>query len=294
MASDNTKSRSRDRRELHPVAGLRARRETRRKLTGELLSIASLAGRPVCDSSGAKVGRVADIEVRWSDGVAYPPVTAVVVAAGRGKAVVAASDAEISESEVRLRSGRISVEKAVRRKGDVALATDVLDHQLLDVVGVQVVRANDVFLMKRGDGWALGGIDIGMRSLLRRLVSPRLIAAVPSRMIPWSDVQAFAQPANGGPATADSPTAAAGDAGGGVRLAKSSSALRSLGSEDLAGILDHLGRPERTQFVQLAGDSTVAGALARLDEGEREALLRTLDERDRARLSALLPRDERQ
>ena len=101
--------------------------------------------------------------------MSHPPVVAVLVGAGSGYALVAARDVTLEQSEVRLRTDQTVVARPVRREGDVALARDVLDHQLVDVAGVQVVRAADIYLVRVSAGWELGGIDVGQWSLVRRL-----------------------------------------------------------------------------------------------------------------------------
>ena len=49
------------------------------------------------------------------------------------------------------------------------LARDLLDHQLVDVDGVQVIRAADLYLAWVGDDLRLVGVDVSVQSLLRRL-----------------------------------------------------------------------------------------------------------------------------
>jgi hypothetical protein len=57
---------------------------------------------------------------------------------------------------------------------------------MVDVDGVQIVRAADVFLALAGDGWVLGGIDVGVWSFLRRLLPRRRSCPPPSRFIDWA------------------------------------------------------------------------------------------------------------
>jgi hypothetical protein len=46
---------------------------------------------------------------------------------------------------------------------------DVLDHQLVDLVGLEVRRANDIHLLDRPNGWELTGVDVASRAFLCRL-----------------------------------------------------------------------------------------------------------------------------
>jgi sporulation protein YlmC with PRC-barrel domain len=130
-----------------PVSdALRERLSVRRALEGQLVSLVNLLGRPLLDVEGTRVGKVDDVVVRWERNSAYPRVVAILARVGKGYAVVAADDITISQTGVKLRSDRQVVARPVRQRGDVALARDVLDHQLVDLAGVEVVRANDVYL----------------------------------------------------------------------------------------------------------------------------------------------------
>jgi len=120
---------------------------TRRAMADKAISLAHLLGRPVTNAAGTRIGRVNDVVVRWDAGVTYPAVTGVLVGVGDGLAVIAEPDVVLSQTGVGLRSDRQVVTRAVRAEGDVALARDVLDRQLVDTAGVQVVRAADVYLL---------------------------------------------------------------------------------------------------------------------------------------------------
>jgi hypothetical protein len=74
---------------------------------------------------------------------------------------------------------------------DVALARDVLDRQLVDTSGVEVVRAADAYLLNGPQGWELAGIDVGLLSFGRRLVTRRRACPPPDRVIDWAQLQAF-------------------------------------------------------------------------------------------------------
>ena len=56
---------------------------------------------------------------------------------------------EISTERVTLRSVRLDLRDFERRPGEVVLNGDVVDHQLVDVDGVRVIRAADLYLAPR-------------------------------------------------------------------------------------------------------------------------------------------------
>ena len=184
------------------------------------------------------------------------------------------------------------VVKPVRGEGDIALARDVLDHQLIDVLGVQVVRAADVFLIRISDGWELGGVDVGLRSYARRLLHKRRTCPPPHHVLDWADLQTFVPRSRSDvPERTSSPTAAAGTMGSGIRLGAQSKDFHKLSARDVAAILSDLGRREQAQVATLVAPSAATAALRELSPHKREALLAELDHADRTRFLELLDED---
>jgi hypothetical protein len=55
---------------------------------------------------------------------------------------------DLNQQGVRLNSDILDLRPFVRREGEVLLARDVLDKQLIDVDGKRVVRVNDVQIIE--------------------------------------------------------------------------------------------------------------------------------------------------
>jgi hypothetical protein len=268
------------------------RRDTFHRLEGELLSLVSLLGAPIVDPEGRKVGRVVDLVMRWTADDDYPPITKVVTRVGQAPVAVDITTVDVSQSVVRLRTSSLVVDKAEPRPEHVALAHDVLDHQLVDVGDIQVVRASDVSLVRDGDGLRVGGVDVSVRAYLRRVLPGRHRFHPPGRIIDWTQLQAFAvHPASSGAAErADRDrTSGAGVVGGALRLGVRATDLHTMSSSEIADVLTQLGRDSSTQLVSLSEPMTAAAALSSLRPDAREALLDQLDESSRTRLNALLP-----
>ena len=195
----------------------------------------------------------------------------------------------LRQNEIRLRSTQRMVWGPIPRQGDVALARDVLDHQLVDLAGVQVVRAADVYLLNGPGGWELAGIDVGLQSLARRLLPKTKVCPPPDRVIDWAQLHAFvARFTDTTSAWTSGPTTAAGMAGSGLQLAGSAAHLKELRAEDVTALFADLSRDQQAQLVASAPPSPAAEALSQLDDDHREALLAALDKPDRERLRALL------
>ena len=273
-----------------PGSKWRDREAIRLALAQELISVANLVGRPVVDVAGAPVGRVNDIVVRWDSGVPHPPVSSVLVNVGKSVATVAAREVTLTQSQVRLRFGRVTAAVSARQQDEVALAGEVLDHQLVDVNGVQVVRAADVYLTHGASGWELAGVDVGLWALLRRVLPKRRTCPPPDRVLDWGDLQAFIPRfADQAPPEASGPAGAASLSGSSMQAAVPAASLHKLRAKDVAALLAGLDRNGQAQLTALADTPTVAEALRDLDPAKLDALLAELDDADRTKLEDLLP-----
>ena len=181
---------------------LRARRERRarrllahRSMSKALVSAAGLVGRPVRDTDGDSVGRVVDLVARW-DGLAYPPITGLVVRVGFRRAYVPVQHvAALAHDQVRLATATMDLRDFRRREGEVLLVRDVVDHQLVEVDGVRVIRASDLYVAELAGQYRLVGVDVGLGTLVRRLGPARWRSVpTPERVIDWGAVQPFGQP----------------------------------------------------------------------------------------------------
>ena len=270
-------------------AALHKQIAARRATADQTISLAHLIGRRALNDAGSRIGKVSDVVVRWDAGVAYPPVVGVLVGVGSGLALLDLQDVTLTQTGIRVRPGRHVVSRPVRGEGDVALARDVLDRQLVDIAGVQVVRAADVYLVNGPRGWELAGIDVGVRSFSRRLLRKRRLCPPPDRVIDWAELQAFVPRfTDGVPQGKKGPAAAAGIIGGGVQLGRPAADLKELRASDVAAILAELGRGQQAQVAALAAPSAAVEALRQLTPAQRDAVLGELSEPDRARLQALL------
>lgn len=270
---------------LPTPAALRRRREHRtqrllanRAVADALVSAASLVGRPVVDPRGQEVGRVADLVARWH-GESYPPVTGLVMRVARRRSFVPIEQiSDIAPDRVTLRSARLDLRDFERRDGEVVLNGDVVDHQLVDVDGVRVVRASDLYLARVNGVYRLVGVDVGFQTLLRRLGPTCWQArATPERVIDWAAIQSF-----GAGTTRVGP----------MQLATPNQALRRLRPAELADLLEELGREERQELLARLDSETAADALEEMDPEELGALIRESEPDRAAALIAEMEPDE--
>jgi len=263
------------------------RRRTRRILASEgvfdsIVSLAGVLGRPVTNQTGQEIGRLDDVVARWSDGQTYPPVTGLVIRVGRRLAYVPATTIDrIGRAEVLLRSARLDLTDVVRRPGEVLLAKDVLDHQLVDVDGVQVIRAADLYLAEVLGRIRLVGADVSTATLLRRL-GPRRWRPLPTpeRVIDWAAIQPFGEETD----SIDGSTQ--------VRLKTTHEGLHRLRPGELADLLEDLRRDERRELLAALSPDEAADALEEMQPDDLEQLLRESDPDQAAALLSAMEPDE--
>src|SRR5437899_4964259 len=242
-----------------------------------LISVAGLIGRPVRNQAGAEIGRVSDVVVRWGED--YPPVTGLVVRVGRRDAYVPFDQVnKLGSDEIQLRSARVDLRDFRSREGEVTLVRDVLDHQLVDVDGVKVVRAADLYLAPVYDSLRLVGVDVRAQSLLRRLGPARWrTRPTPDRVIDWAAIQPFG-----------TPTGPTGD----VKLRTPHNGLRRLRPGEVADLLEDLSRGARRELLSVLEPEAAADALEEMEPRELNALLQEAPPEEAASLVARMEPDE--
>jgi CBS domain-containing protein len=247
----------------------------RRAVRQALVSLAGLLGRPVYNQVGAEVGRLVDVVARWG-GDAYPPVTGLVVrVGGRGAFVPVEQVARLGHRQVELRSARLDLRDFERRQGEVLLAKDVLDHQLVDTDGIKVIRAADLYLAPSEHAILLVGVDVSLQTLLRRLGPVRFRPLpTPDQVIDWAAIEPF------------------GTSAGQVQLRTTNRALHRLRPGELADLLEDLGRGGRNELLASLEPETAADALEEMDPDELVALLHEVPDDRAAALVARMEPDE--
>jgi len=271
------------RRPQHESTQLRSRLDQRhRRLTTTravreaIVSLAGLINQPVRHQGGEEIGRLIDVVARFAGDQAYPPITGLVVRVGRRKVFLDASlVASLTNTEIVLRSARIDLRDFERRDGELLLARDVLDHQLVDVDGVQVIRAADLYLAPAQGRIRLVGVDVSAQTLLRRLGPARVRSRpTPERVIDWGAIQPFGTP------------------GVSVRLRTSHEGLHRLRPGELADLLEDLDRGEQLELLEALEPHQAADALEEMDPEELESLLRGVEPHRAASLLESMETDE--
>jgi CBS domain-containing protein len=267
-----------------PLRSARRQRQKRllavRSIRDSLISLAGLVGSPAVNPAGDPIGRVVDVVARWDGQEAYPAVTGLVLKIGGRRSFGPMEQVEsVTRSGVTLRSATFNLLEFARREGEVLLARDVLDHQLVDVDGKQVIRPADLYLAHTpapgGQVLRLVGVDVSAQTLLRRLGPKRWrVVPTPERVIDWATVRPF-----GG----EVPN---------LRLRGSGEELKRLRPGELADLLEDLGRDARQELLASLEPERAADALEEMDPEELGALLRETPPEEAAALVARMEPDE--
>jgi CBS domain-containing protein len=272
------------RRLMAPAADALRRRNsrltTRRAVQQAIVSVASLVGAPVFNQRGQRVGKLVDLVARMQGQDRYPPLTGLLLRIGSRNSFLPIEAVDsINHQSVYLRTARLDLREFIRRPGEVMLAKDMLDHQVVDLDGRQVIRAADLYLAPVAGQFLLVGLDVSLNTLLRRLGPKRFRGRpTPERVIDWDAVAPFS-----GDLTSSPPA---------VQLRSSDEQLRRMAPADLADLLEDLGRPARQDLLSRLENDTAADALEEMDPDELEALLREARPERAAALIAAMEPDE--
>jgi len=248
---------------------------TRKSVRDSLVSVAALIGCQVQDPNGKSIGKLVDIVVRHGEET-YPPVSGLIVKVANRKSFInGARISKLTQKEITLSSTRINLENYQRRPGESLLDADVLDHQIVDVDGLQVVRSSDLYLAPLDKEIRVVGVDISFVSFLRRLF-PGSIARrpTPEHVLDWAMVASLT------------------DSTGVVRTSSSKSALSQLRPADIADLIEDLAGHEQGALIEMLDPDLAADALEEMEDDELESLLRGLPAERSAQLLARMEPDE--
>ncbi len=231
-----------------------------------MLYLSQAIGRPVRDTLGETIGKVADLIVAIGD--SYPPVTGIVVTTnGREIFLQWTAVSSLDASGAILSTTAIDIAKFHQRPNEIRLKLDLMDRQIVDIDGRKVVRVNDLRLDEVEGALHLVAVDVGASGLLRRLgiegpwqtLARGLRREVPERYIDWEDVD----PVERSIAS--------------VKLRVPHQGLAELHPADLATIIDQLSRSDRVGVIASLDDEAAADAIGEMEPETQVDILEDLE-----------------
>jgi CBS domain-containing protein len=263
----------------------------------EVLHLSLILGGALRDADGTRLGRVDDVIVRLEES-GYPPITGFLVnVAGRRAYLPAERVKTVEPRAVTLGKAKLDLRPFERRPQEVLLRHDVLDHQLINVEGARLVRANEVELARVEGWWRVVGVDTGPRGGFRRLL-PKAVGGriATGDFLDWASVEPFAgetpavrlrvlhpKLAKLHPAQiADLVEAASHDEGQEI--------IEALGAdaELEADVFEELDAQHQIEFVEQRSDAEVAALLSRMAPDDAADLVAELPEERREAVTELL------
>src|SRR6266581_7035740 len=239
-----------------------------------MLYLSQVLGRPILDLEGERVATLKDVIVRLGEDD-HPPVAGFVARYRRRDFfLVRWRITDLNQQGVRLNSDILDLRPFVRREGEVLLARDVLDKQLIDVDGKRVVRVNDVQIIEAANEWHVTGADVSLSGLWRRLAPSILRTGRPVEVIDWADVGYLAT---------DAAT---------VQLKSSRGKLARLHPVEIARLAEAFSYQHGTQIVESLDDETAAETLEEMAAERQAQILGDMDEERAADILEHMSPDE--
>ncbi len=228
------------------------------------IHFSQLLGKPVWDAQGRKLGRCQDL--LFAEGRrGFPILRAVALKRRVHPFLIPAEDIAHLQPSIILRT---SEEREYSPSGDeLWLREQVLDRQIVDIEGRRLVRANDLQIIRNGEGrFYLVGVETGTRSLLRRMgleaISTGLLALAGRRpsakVIPWQDVASV---------PADAP----------IRLRVAREKLREIDPVDIADIISDMDRSSGQSLLETLDTETAADTIQEVHPEMQAALISAME-----------------
>ncbi|HEV7904842.1 MAG TPA: CBS domain-containing protein [Pyrinomonadaceae bacterium] len=232
-----------------------------------MLYLSQVLRRPVRDVEGRPVASIKDVIVHLGED--HPPVNGLVARHARRLIYLPRTRiAKFDESGAQLNFDLLDLRDFKRRDGEVLLARDVLDKQLIDVDGKRVVRVNDVQLIEVAGEWRVTGADVSLQGLWRRLAPAGFLGSRrPVEVIDWADVGYLATDTTA------------------VRLKSSRDKLSRLHPVEIARLAEALSYRQGAEVVAALDDETAAETL---EEMHDENQVRIIGDMDKERAADIL------
>lgn len=224
--------------------------------------LSELLGKPVVDVDGVRLGRLEDVIASTAEALPHPRLSAIVVRSPSRSMVVAMEDvAVLIAPAVSLAKPIDQVQPVEPRPGDLQLAREVLDRQIIDTNGARLVRVNDIEFTRVDHRYFVANVDVGMLGLFRRLGVARAAERLwrrrtesPPGKLTWHAVEFL--PGN-------QP----------LRLREPASKIEELHPADLAEIISDLSRAEGARLLSALDVETAADALEEIEPDFQASLI---------------------
>ncbi|BBY63823.1 magnesium and cobalt transport protein CorA [Mycolicibacterium helvum] len=243
-----------------------------------MLLLSGVTGGAVLGSDGRVLGRLADLTA--SLGESGPQLVArLLITRRNGSSLLVPWDqvTDFGPSQVVLSADAAGAERfaaATLDEREILLVRDVLDTQVVDVVGQRLARVADVVLARTPAGrFELAGVEVGFGAVLRRLKLGRIAGPAARDAIAWSDLHLTSE------------------RGHAVQLASPLAAVHHLDARGLAALVGRMDTESASEILVARGPDIAAEVVGVAHPVVGERILRALPRTEAARIVAAMPAD---
>ncbi|MEO6858938.1 MAG: CBS domain-containing protein [Solirubrobacteraceae bacterium] len=265
-----------------------------------IVHLSSVAGSPLLDSTGERLGRIEDVVARLDLADELPSVVGLVARIGGREMFVPMNRIDrLERAAARTATTKLNLAQFERRAGEVLLRADVVDRSLINVQTACLVTARDVELIREQGSWWVAGVDPSFRARIYRLLPRRFRGhdTEHEEFVPWRDMEAFVghvptsrlklrslrlrrlHPAQ----IADLVEAASHDEGEEILQAVSQD------KELEADVFEELDDEHQVEFLRERSDEQVAEVLGRMASDDAADLLLEIQQERRIPILNLMP-----
>jgi CBS domain-containing protein/sporulation protein YlmC with PRC-barrel domain len=265
--------------------------EVKARAAAMFMNFSDLMKKEVRGSDGEFLGNFWDVSVSMGD--MYPKAAELIVYRGalvrRSYAALPWPSITAIEDDVLVdRSGKDVAFSAGTKDYAFLLRRDILDQQVVDTFNHKVRRVNDINLLRVGHDLMVAHVEIGLRSLFRRLGWESPVDAVvrifakDSQYLKKHDLVSwkFVQPVTVNPASMT------------MKLSLSEKQLLSIPAADLGEIMFDLNMKQRIALFRALDLKTQTRILESVGLDERYALLKELSKKEAAAIVSGMSADE--
>ena len=250
-----------------------------------------IIAKDIVDKRGRVIGRPYDFLVKL--GGVYPLLTTIIVARGAfSKEYAPISWPHVRRVEENINLNLLEDNLVFNKEYDAgeytSIKKSIMDQQVVDTFNRKVVRVNDVHLLKAGKDLRIAHVDVGFRSMVRRLgwehsidrliklFVPRSRYLTRENLISWKFVQPLeVQPKQGT-----------------LKLNVSQDDLTAIPPADLSEIMDELDAHERIALFRSFDFETQVDVLNEMDVELQKDLIEELDTQSAINLLEEMDPDE--
>jgi sporulation protein YlmC with PRC-barrel domain len=239
-----------------------------------VLLLSRVTGQQVLTSDGRAVGRLVDLTVRLDGGAAAQLVARLMVRLPGGRTVLSDWDSvqEFHPDRVMVAVAPGVGDTAELALDEIRLMRDVLDTQVVDVVGQRLARVADVVLARaHGGRLELLGVAVGFSGVLRRLGFRRVRSG--EDIVAWSDLHLTSE------------------RGHSVQLSTPRAAVHRLDARGLAALVSRVDTDSATEILAVKAPAAAADAVRVVDPEVGERVLRAMPRPQADRIVASMPPD---